>query len=208
METIAKSSLEVVKVKWIALTLVILFSSFSQAQSALGGWGGPLDAMPPEERGELMKIISKTSLEGEVTLERHQRFWEIVDSNRLTNSDVQELWDKVLGRSCVYPRYITLAVLDAFYNKRDTKSSEFKEYEDRLVRLGVLSAEEVKKSDEFIYKAAHEEPVRLEDISGSLWQEKVFDEELAQSYRDTFDQIDKQYRCLLKLFDRKCKGYQ
>lgn len=187
------------------LAVLILVPSLCQAQ---GTWGGVLDAMPTEERGEFIKIIVMTGFEGEVTPERHQRFWEIVDSNGWTKGDVQEVWDRILGRSCVSQRYMTLAVLDAFYNKKDKKSAEFQEYEDHLIRLGVLTVEEAKKSDEFIYKVAHREPVKLEDVFGGPWQEKVFDEGLAQSYRETFDQLDRQYRLLLKLFDRKGKGYQ
>lgn len=178
------------------------------ATEAKGVWGGPLDAMPDEERGELIKIISLTCMEGEATPERHQRFWEIVDSQKWTKGDVQDTWDRILGRSCVSQRYTTLAVLDAFYNKRDTKSPEFKDYEDRLIRLGILTVEKAKESDEFIYQVAHGEPVTLVDIFGGTWQEKVFDEGLAQSYREPFDQLDKQYRDLLKLFDRNFKGYQ
>lgn len=192
--------------RWtIAFTILMLLPPVCQAQ---GEWGGPIGAISDEDRGELTKIISQTSLEGEVTPARHQRFWEIVDSNKWTKSDIQEVWERVLGRSCVRQRYMTLAVLDAFYNKRDTKNPEFKEHEDRLVRLGVLTEEEVKKSDEFIHKIAHGEPVIIEDLFGGTWQEKVFDEGLMQSYRETFEQLDKQYRCLLKLFDRNCKGYQ
>lgn len=178
------------------------------ATEAKGIWGGLLDAMPDEERGELIKIIYQTCLEGEATPERHQKFWEIVDSHKWTKGDVQDVWDRILGRSCVSQRYMTLAVLDAFYNKRDTKSPEFKDYEDRLIRLGILTVEEAKESDEFIYKVAHGEPVTLVDIFGGTWQEKVFDEGLAQGYREPFDQLDKQYRYLLKLFDRNFKGYQ
>lgn len=197
--------------RWIsALTFVIfLFTGSGSATCQEQGiWGGLVAAMSSEERGELLKIISQTCQEGEVTPERHQRFWEIVDSNRWTKSDVQEVWDRVLGRSCVSQRYMTLAVLDAFYNKRDKKGSEFKEYEDRLIRLGVLTSEEVKESDEFIYEVAHGEPVRIEDIFGGTWVEKIFDDELIRSYRSTFEQLDKQYRCLLKLFDRNFEGHQ
>ncbi len=182
-----------------------LLSPPCQAQE---DWGGPINALTPEERAELTKIVSQTALEGEVTPERHQRFWEIVDSHRWTKADIQEVWDRILGRSCVRQRYMALAVLDAFYNKRDVKNPEFKEYEDYLLRLGVLPVEEIEKSDKFIYKVAHSEPIAFEDIFGGAWQEKVFDEGLAQSYRETLDQLDKQYRCLLKLFDRNFKGYQ
>jgi hypothetical protein len=197
--------------KWtIVLVFLTLFfgSSSPSLCQAQGGWGGILDAMSTEERGEFIKIIVQTGLEGEVTPERHQRFWEIVDSNKWTKADVQEVWDRILGRSCTSQRYMTLAVLDAFYNRRDKKNAEFQEYEDHLMRLGVLTAEEVKKSDEFIYKVAHRETIKLEDVFGGPWQEKVFDEEMAQNYRETFDQLDRQYRLLLQLFDRKWKGYQ
>jgi len=202
--------------RWIiVLALTTLFFNGSGSVTAgsdptteaKGIWGGPLDAMPDEERGELIKIIYQTSLEGEATPEGHQRFWEIVDLNKWTKGDVQDAWDRILGRSCVSQRYMTLAVLDAFYNKKDTKGTEFKDHEDRLMRLGILTAELAKESDEFIYKVAHGEPVKTEDIFGGLWYEKVFDEEMARSYRATFEQLDKQYRCLLKLFDRNFKGY-
>lgn len=195
----------------IALTIVILLFNWSGPATTCTAhetWGGLLDTMSSEERGELIKIIYQTGLEMEVTPEGHRRFWEIMDSNKWTKGDVQEAWDRILGRSCVSQRYMTLAVLDAFYNKRDKKGDEFREYEDRLIRLGILTVEDVKESDGFIHKVAHGEVVKLTDIFGGLWQEKVFDEELAQNYRETFDQLDKQYRCLLKLFDRNFKGYQ
>ncbi|HLA37680.1 MAG TPA: hypothetical protein VJZ02_04350 [Candidatus Brocadiales bacterium] len=202
--------------RWIiVLALITLLFSGSgsvaigsdPATEAKGVWGGLLDAMPDEERGELVKIISLTCQEEKATPERHQKFWEIVDSNKWTKGDVQDIWDRILGRSCVSQHYMMLAVLDAFYNKIDTKGREFKDHEDRLIRLGTLTAEEARESDAFIYKVAHGEPVGILDIFGGLWYEKVFDDELARSYRDTFEQLDKQYRCLLKLFDRSFKDY-
>jgi hypothetical protein len=201
-----QSTLETAKMRWIIGFAILMFlPSFCQAQ---GEWGGPLDDMPPEERAELMNAISQTCLEREVTTERHQRFWEIVDLNGWTKGDVQEVWDRVLGRTCVRQRYLALAVLGAFYQKNYAKSPEFKDYEDRLVRLGVLNEEEVRQSDEFLRKIAQGEPVAIVDLFGGAWQEKVFDEEWARTYRDTFEQLDQQYRLLLKLFDRNFKGYQ
>ncbi len=180
-------------------------SSYSQSTE---GWGGIIDTLPPEERMDLLKIISQTSLKGELISESHYRFWEIVDTNEWTKEDVKDLWDRVLGRTCVRQRYFILAVMDAFYNGNDRKTQEFQDYEEYLVKKGILPPEEIKKTDEFIYKVAHRIPVVLEDIFGGAWQEKVLDEESMRGYRVAFDQLDRQYRSLQQLFDRKGKGYQ
>lgn len=186
----------------IFLFLLVFSPYFSLAQENLGG---PFDSIPKQEREELADIIAFVCWR-DLDHTKHKRFWEIMDRQGFSKGDVQEVFDRLLGRCCVRKRYMMLAVLDAFENKKDIKGPEFKEYEAKLLKMGILPPEEIKESDEFIYKVAHGEPVKFPALWGGTWAETVFNNEWAEDYRINFAILDKYYKRLLQLFERNWKG--
>ncbi|MFN3466375.1 MAG: hypothetical protein ACK4WF_01575 [Candidatus Brocadiales bacterium] len=184
--------------RWVIFFLLVFSPSFLLAQERLAS---PLDSIPRQERNELADIIALVCLD-DLDHAKHKRFWEIINRHGFSKGDVQEIFDRLLSRCCVRKRYMMLAVLDAFEKKKDTKGPEFKEYEVKLLKMGILPPEEIKESDEFIYKVAHGEPVKFPGLWGGTWAETVFNNEWAEDYHINFAILDKQYKRLLQLFEK------
>lgn len=182
-------------------SILILLSSSSFAQEE---WGGPLSSLSEKERVELTFMVHPVWFS--VTQAKHKRFWEMADSHKWSEADVQEAFDRLLGNSDVRKRYMLRAVLDAYEKKRDAKSAEFQEYEVKLLKTGLLTPEKIKESNEFIYKVAHGEPVVFVGLWGEPWAETPFDDFWADNYRANLEVLDRHYERLLLLFDRNWKG--
>ncbi|MCQ4575036.1 MAG: hypothetical protein NOU37_07320 [Candidatus Brocadiales bacterium] len=188
--------------RWAIFLILTLLPSLSFAQ---GEWGGPLQSLSQQERVEMVTLIFKMHVY-DLDQAKHKKFWEIADSHKWSEKELPELFDRLFGRGTVRQRYMLRAVLSAYEKKKDTKSTEFQEYEAKLVKLEVIAPEEIKESDEFIYKVAHGEPVVIEGLWGDPWAEPIFNDHWAENYRANLDIIDKYHKQSLQLFDRNWKG--
>ncbi len=184
----------------ICTSLLIPSLSFAQ-----GEWGGPLQSLSQQERVEMVTLIFNMHVY-DLDQAKHKKFWEIADSHKWSEKELPEVFDRLFGRGTVRQRYMIRAVLGAYEKKKDTKSTEFQEYEAKLVKLEVIAPEEIEESDEFIYKVAHGEPVVIEGLWGDPWAEPIFNDHWAENYRANLDIIDKYHKQSLQLFDRNWKG--
>lgn len=192
------------KIRWaifFIFFILMLLPSFSFAQEE---WGGPLSSLSEKERVELTFMVHPVWFS--VTQAKHKRFWEIADSHKWSEADVQEAFDRLLGNSDVRKRYMIRAVLGAYGKKKDAKSAEFQEYEVKLLKMGLLTPEKIKESNEFIYKVAHGKPGVFTGLWGEPWAETPFNDTWADNYRANLEILDRHYERLLLLFDRNWKG--
>lgn len=181
--------------------VAVLSSSLSFAQEERGG---PLASLSEKEEAELILIAHPMWFS--VTRANHKRFWEVADSHKWSAEDVDEAFHRLYGKAYVHKRYMVRAVLDAYEKKKDAKSTEFQGYEAKLLKMGLLTPEKIKKSDEFIYKVAHGEPVVFTGLWGEPWAETPFDDWWAENYRVNLEILDRYYKRLLLLLDRDWKG--
>ncbi len=193
--------------RWaIFLILTLLPSlSFAQGQWPQGDWGGPLHSLSQRERAELSRLIHNICVY-DLDKAKHKKFWEKVDSHAWSEKELPEVFDRLVGRY-VHNRYMFQAVLDAYEKKIDTKGGEYQEYEAKLLRMDVISKDEIEESNEFIYKVAHGEPVVIEGLWGDPWAEGVFVDQWAGDYRVNLILLDKQYKEFQDLFDRNAKDF-
>ncbi len=188
--------------RWAIFFILVLLPSLSFAQG--GEWGGPLRSLSKQERAELALLIYHLRI-FDLDQPMHNTFWKMADSHEWSEEELPEVFDRLLGRDNVRKPYMFRAVLDAFENKKDTKSAEFQEYEAKLLEYQILDPEEIKESDEFIYNVAHGKPVVFEGLWGEPWAETPFTSYWAENYRANLAILDRYYETFLQLFDRNWK---
>lgn len=179
----------------------ILPSSLSFAQEE---WGGPLSSLSEKERTEL--ILFGHPMWFSITQAKHDRFWEVADSHKWSEKEVDEAFHRLYGKAYVHRWYMIRAVLDAYEKKEDTKSAEFQGYEAKLLKMGLISPEKIKESNEFIHKVARGEPVVFNGLWGEPWAETPFNDWWAENYHVNLEILDRYYRRLMLLLDRDWKG--
>lgn len=130
------------------------------------GVTNPMDYINQRDKERLSQILQTVSKKSNMpTKEIHEEFWVILERQHKnwSEKEIETLRDQLVGLSLIYMKYYWEDALESFKKGSPEKGSKRASYEERLLKLGVLSQEKLMEYDENIRRIAFREPLNPKD---------------------------------------------
>ena len=150
------------RLKGFWFLVVLLYACITLA----GGVTNPMDYINQRDKERLSQILQTVSKKSNMpTREIHEEFWVILERQHKnwSEKEIETLRDQLVGLSLIYMKYYWEDALESFKKGSPEKGSKRASYEERLLKLGVLSQEKLMEYDENIRRIAFRESLNPKD---------------------------------------------